>query len=477
MITYFPLVYIITFLYMTNTQLLITSSPYEHLEESNTIFYTYIFNRILPDYLNKMELKGLESTSSLGDLQMKQIKYTSYTILQNTPAHGGFKDNMIVFAPNYITLSFEFKVSIKASPLTSGCFNLDLYYILVKESATEDPANPGIKIPNVQVTIRKKETGFTFYSIEETDAEKVKLYKLVIQSFFFNRNKEIIQNVFNEAINEKQKEKYAKMHPITFTSTPLFGSISGKIIMKDFINFCKDTNGRRETVQCYYAGHYKKLYTNKEKDASFNKNFFMNNEREKIFINFILFEELFAEITTAKPKSILKNDALPITQQEFNVSYLRLFFEIGDYAPGTLFEVESQIESIALDTELSLIPIGIAMIKNSIMLNNDQKTIVAKFTIKISFDIELISKIAKINPCAKNIKLLSVSDIELTKAINAEKLISEIGSVLNKINANTQGCLIDNYLNLNNYLKYIEKTEIGYRGIYIEGEQMFNLAK
>lgn len=71
--------------------------------------------------------------------------------------------------------------------------------------------------------------------------------------------------------------------------------------MNDLIDFCKDMNGKRETIQCYYSGSYKKLDTNKEKDASFNKNFHINNNREKIFINFILFEQLLEDISEKKP--------------------------------------------------------------------------------------------------------------------------------------------------------------------------------
>lgn len=109
-----------------------------------------------------MQIKGLEAITSKGNLQMKTIKMTSYSILPNTPAHGGFKDNMIIFEPNYITLTFEFKASINDSPPTSGFFNLDLYYILLKESAIYSQDNPDIKIPNVQVIIRTKESGFNF---------------------------------------------------------------------------------------------------------------------------------------------------------------------------------------------------------------------------------------------------------------------------------------------------------------------------
>lgn len=476
MILYASLICFISFIYLIKSQLLITSSPYTSLEEYNTIFYNNIFNNSLLEYLNKMQIKGLEAITSKGNLQIKTIKMTSYTILPNTPAHGGFKDNMIIFAPNYITLTFEFKASINNSPPTSGFFNLDLYYILIKESAIYSQDNPDIKIPNVQVTIRTKESGFNFYKIEETDEKSIELYKVIIKSFFFSVNKEIIQNAFKEAINEKQKEKYTNLKPIPFTSTPICGSISGRLIMNDFIDFCKDMNGKRETIQCYYSGNYKKLYTNKQKDASFNKNFHINNNREKIFINFILFDQLLEDISEKKPISILSNDTLPDDQREFNVSYIKTQFLIsGDYLPGTLFEVHSQIESIKLDNSMSLIPIGIVTFVNSIIVKTELSAIIVQFTTELGFDIELISKISMINLCAKNIKIKSISDIKLAKVINEQSLILEIERIINKVNNNTKGCLINDYLNLNDYLKYVEEMEIGYRGIYIEGEQIDNL--
>lgn len=124
---------------------------------------------------------------------------------------------------------------------------------------------------------------------------------------------------------------------------------------------------------------------------------------------------------------------------------------------------------------MSLIPIGIVTFDNSIIVKTELSPIIVQFTTELGFDIELISKISMINLCAKKIKIKSISDIKLAKVINEQSLILEIERIINKVNNNTKGCLINDYLNLNDYLKYVEETEIGYRGIYIEGEQIVNL--
>ena len=475
-ISSFTLLILFLFPCLITSQLIITSAPYDKTSLRISNEYVDSLKATIPAKLKDLTYAGMVSVTQGHNVNINSFTFDSISFSDNISAYANFNLGSIVFAPDQLTLTFDFTYEIDYQGVKNGKLSAKIFYIHIQEQSVTNQITP-----NVIVEFKEnKKTGYTLVSSEETD-DLYKQYLIeTIKNQFNNKNYKNIQTCFQETINAFISENVQARQGFPIVGSLALGSSVGEVKMNTFIEFCKDVTGDKENVICYYSGNYANettldVETNAYEDESFVKGVSPKNTKMKMFVNTIVFEDFIKDAISKKINYTLTNTNKPKSfNKTLDISYLAEMFrgvENHGFSMNNLFEVEVEVVSAQFESSKEIAFTLNAKISGK---NANQETIkVATLEILGKFEMTVETDIAKVNLCATNIHDISFKVIEqITESYEESVINLEITKLISDCITDGYVCLFENRLNFRDYFKLIEESKVGTYGYYLQGEHI-----
>ena len=456
---------------LITSQLIITSAPYDKTSLRISNEYVESLKATIPPKLKDLQYSGMVSVAQGHNINISSFTFDSISFAENISAYANFNLSSIVFAPDQLTLTFDFTYEIDSHGLKNGKLSAKIFYIHIQEQSVTNEITP-----NVIVEFKEnRKTSYTLLSSEETD-DLYKQYLIeTIKNQFNNKNYKTIQTI-NDFINENVQSRQG--FPIVGSSA--LGSLNGEVKMDTFIEFCKDVTGAKENVICFYSGNYASETTldvasNAYEDESFVKGVSPKNTKMKMFVNKILFEDFIKDAISKKINYNLTNTNKPESfNKTLDITYLAEMFhgvETHGFSMNNLFEVSVELISAELEKSNILSFKLNAKIRGK---NANQEAVeVATLEVTGKFELKVETEIAKVNLCATKINEINVNVIEqITDSYEQDILNQEITKLISDCITDGYVCMFESKLNFRDYFKLIEESKIKTYGYYLQGEHI-----
>ena len=472
----FTLLLLFLFPCLITSQLIITSAPYDKTSLRISNEYVDSLKTTIPSKLKNLAYSGMVSVAQGHNVNIISFTFDSISFAENISAYANFNLSSIVFAPDQLTLTFDFTYEIDSEGVKNGKLSAKIFYIHIQEQSVTNQITP-----NVIVEFKEnRKTSYTLLSSEETD-DLYKQYIIeTIKNQFNNKNYKTIQNCFQETINAFISENVQARQTFPIVGSSALGSLVGEVKMDTFIEFCKDVTGAKENVICYYSGNYVNettldVATNAYEDESFAKGVSPKNTKMKMFVNTILFEDIIKDAISKKINYTLTNTNKPESfNKTLDITYLSEMFrgvENHGFSMNNLFEVEVEVVSAKFENSKE---ISFTLNAKIIGKNANQESLkVATLELSGIFEMTVETEIAKVNLCATNIRDISFKVIDpITESYEENVINTEITKLISDCITDGYVCMFEHKLNFRDYFKLIEESKIGTYGYYLQGEHI-----
>ena len=461
---------------LITSQLIITSAPYDKTSLRISNEYVESLKATIPPKLKDLQYSGMVSVAQGHNINISSFTFDSITFAENISAYANFNLSSIVFAPDQLTLTFDFTYEIDSHGLKNGKLSAKIFYIHIQEQSVTNEITP-----NVIVEFKEnRKTSYTLLSSEETD-DLYKQYLIeTIKNQFNNKNYKTIQTCFQETINDFINENVQSRQGFPIVGSRALGSLDGEVKMDTFIEFCKDVTGAKENVICFYSGNYASETTldvesNAYEDESFVKGVSPKNTKMKMFVNKILFEDFIKDAISKKINYDLTNTNKPESfNKTLDITYLAEMFhgvETHGFSMNNLFEVSVELVS----AEFEKADILSFKLNTKIRGKNANQEAVEVATLELTgkFEMKVETEIAKVNLCASKINEINVNVIEqITDSYEQDILNQEITKLISACITDGYVCMFESKLNFRDYFKLIEESKIKTYGYYLQGEHI-----
>lgn len=453
-----------------NSQLIVSSFPYECIFNQSVAFYKTILN----DF--QFQFDGNKTFSyQINETTKAEIELMPINSIRNirVPYYSNYDKQVMVISPNYFNILNGITVTIKSSSGTiitsaNGSFNYHIFYMMFQEKYKLNEEGTHLIDFDVELKIRNKDSTIILYSLKEIAEE--------IKNFLFSKVGELYLDTFKEQLKNRLNQGYQQIvssfHPFTFQTASFLLEQTMQIGINQFMYFSKDITKKKERILSYYSGNISEQLDYNESEDHKNEEFFISNKDSKytnkgmFFFNYKIIKELIDEIKKKNLSFKLTQESNPFKDKIMNVDYLKNFLlKINyDYSPGTLFEIHSNI------TQVEYLTKNITQIQliNSMIINNTEIMI---FSTSLNITLRYDSEFSEINICISHLNEVEIKIEQCNyKIMELKKMREEIKKWIREIFTSSKICIFKENIDLYKYLKIIEEIRPGENGIFVIGE-------